>query len=619
MRGHYLKGNASTRVPSNHIVLDTEATITPVPGTNHERQTLRLGCAIGWRRDHGRTTRRSVCHFPYATNLHQWLRQRLSTHRTTWVWAHNAAYDLSLIDFWGLWQSGAYVPEWHCLEDPPTILSGHLWGCRVMVVDSMNWLPHSLATIGEWVRLSKGTMPAQSDDPIQLDDYCYRDVEILEKAVGAICDLVESHDLGVMRPTSAGQAMQCYRHRWRWPNLCIPDDVDHKVWERNSYYGGRCELFYRGAVRPWSLQSSSSDPSILRENDRAIAGPVTTLDVTGLYTSVLRDQLLPSRVLDRATAPLVSDLRRSAERYGVVAEVVIQSDDHPYPVRHAGKVLYAIGRYTTTLAGPELVYALRHNHVRLVVRAATYQLDPIAREYAEYWSRLREDYKSDPIMRQLCKSIPNSWAGKWGQQTDQWEPFPDVQHPPDRPWYRWPGSKIGERGIEQYQALAGKVSRRCKRIPSLKSFPAIAAYVTSLGRARMDDLRASAGTRQVLYQCTDSLHVLPGGLVGLERHGEIHDATLGYLRQENVYKSVDYIGINLMRVDGSWHAAGLGRLHTELPDGNCDVTTFERLGSLLCRQPDGSVTVSRRPWKPEYKYDHSIVGEDGWCTPHRLP
>jgi hypothetical protein len=619
MRGQYLRGNAGTRVPSSHVVLDTEAIITPViPGVS-ERQTLRLGCAIGWRRDKGRTTRRSVCHFATSAEWWTWLESRLSTHRTTWVWAHNLPYDLSLCDFWARWQGGYWRRKWECLNDPPTIISGWINGCAVMMVDSLNWLPNSLATIGDWLGVPKLDMPAQHEAQLHWEDYCTRDAEILERAVGSVCDFVEHHDLGVMRPTSAGQSMQSYRHRWLWPGLCIPDDAHHKDWERASYYGGRCELYYRGYVRPWTLSSSASGKSAMIDGSLAIAGPVTALDVTGLYCSVLRDQLLPSRVLDRCSTCSPRDLLRAMTRYGAIAEVTLDSHDTPYPVRHGGRTLYAVGRFATTLAGEELRHALECVHVVSIVQATTYQLDPIARNYAEYWAEQREQYRaaSDAIYCQLAKSMPNSWAGKWGQQSSRWEDYPDVPAP--RPWYRWAGKTIGAEAIDRYQSIAGATQRETRRESAPKSWPAIAAYITCLGRVRMDALRAAAGPRNTLYQCVDTLHCTSAGVLGLERAGEIVPGELGRLRETHTYQSVDYIGINLLRVDGAWHAAGLGRLHRELPNGDCDVTTFERLGSLLCREPDGSVSVTHRSWRPDYRYEHSVVREDGWCEPHRLP
>jgi hypothetical protein len=466
-----------------------------------------------------------------------------------------------------------------------------------MFVDSLNWLPHSLEKIGQWLGHEKGGLPRQTEDVKTWADYCLRDAEILEKAVNAILDFCQRHDLGVFRATSAGQSAQSYRHRWLWKGLLVPDDEEHKDWERKSYYGGRTELFYYGHA----------------------PAAVTTLDVSGFYCSVLRDAMLPSRVLDRARDPLVSDLRRTMEKYGAIAQCLIDSPEHPYPVRLGGRTIYACGRFVTWLCGPELRHALQQGHVKVIVSATTYQLDPIARDYADYWARAREEYRSDSdaIYSQMAKSIPNSWVGKWGQMSSKWEEYPDVPAP--RPWYRWPGRTIGNTGIDQYQSLANKTYRRTSQHSAGKSWPAIAAYVTALGRERMDALRAAAGPRNVYYQVVDTLHVNDAGLLGLERAQQVYPGELGYLGVTHTYQDVQYIGINLLRVDGKWHAAGLGRLNRELPDGALDVTTFERLASVLAREPDGSVVVSHRRWRPEYRYQHSVIGKDGWCSPHKLP
>jgi hypothetical protein len=641
MNGHYLRENATSRVPANHIVIDTEAAIEEIDHGRSQRQTLRLGCAIGWRREHGRVTRRSVCTYTQPHGLWEWVRERLSRTRVTWLWAHNAAYDLTLTRFWDHWDSGAFAPRWYALEDPPTIICGALWGRSVMIVDSLNWLPHSLERIGELVGMRKCRMPFAHDDDAEWSIYCMRDCEILERAVQSICDLVEEHDLGVMRPTAAGQAMQCYRHRFLFPGLCVPADRDgettvrdHKTWERQAYYGGRTELFYRGSVGPGqqTLAGVESDTPV---------SPVTTLDVTGLYCSVLRDALLPSRVLGAQVRPLVRDLLHATETSGCIAEVLLDTGDDVYPLRTPELVYHPRGRYVTTLCGPELVHALTHGHVVSVVRATTYQLDPIARDYACYWWDMRARWKRErvPILECLAKTMANAWSGKWGQRSSSWSSDTDERCITDRygeelRWYRWPGRHVGpdsrrsvvgaegtrvQAQTHHYRAVAGQVEVETDRLPTERSWPAIAAWVTAEGRARMDMFRAAAGCHGILYQCVDCLHCTPDGLRNVNALGYERDCELGYLRRTGMYHRTHYYGINLMRVDGEWHAAGLGRLRTELADGSCDVTLFERLGSILARSPDGSVHVMTRHWQPDYHYRHSVVGDDGWCEPHRLP
>jgi hypothetical protein len=305
--------------------------------------------------------------------------------------------------------------------------------------------------------------------------------------------------------------------------------------------------------------------------------------------------------------------------YGAAAEVVLRAEHQPYPYRDSRWVRYCIGSFATHLCGPELLTALRNGDVESIVSATTYTMHPLAADYARYWWEARQRHKrsGDEIFAQLAKVMVNSFAGKWAQQTSKWAL--DANVPAPRPWYRWPGRTIGDKGIDHYQALAGVTYRAVRRDPADKSFPAIAAYITSLGRARMDALRAAAGERNILYQCVDSLHCTPAGVVGLERAGEIHDGHLGLLRETAEYQCVDYIGCNLYKADGQWKAAGLGSLHCQLEDGSLDVTTFERLQSMLARNPDGSVYVTHRPWRPEVRYCHSVPGRDGWCSPVRLP
>lgn len=152
-------------------------------------------------------------------------------------------------------------------------------------------------------------------------------------------------------------------------------------------------------------------------------------------------------------------------------------------------------------------------------------------------------------------------------------------------------------------------------MPGPHSFPAISAFVTAAARQRMDGLREIAGKGNVYYQCVDSLHVNDEGYNALVEAGEVHGQALGKLRWTESYEDIVYYGVNLLRIDGRWKAAGLPGLSEVLADGSLSVTTFERLDSILSRQPDGFLCVRKGAWQPDFTYRHSLVSSDGWCEP----
>lgn len=615
MRGRWTKPNHTSRCPAAHVVVDTET----LPGDTGEEgvaaHTIRLGHAISWRREGRMIRARRELAFLDGPQFWSWLCCRASSHRTTWVWAHNLGFDLSTLRFWDQWDVGRWTPELSVLEDPPTILVGRMQGRKIVLIDTLNWWPHSLAKIGGWLGVTKWPLPDFGDPDGAWADYCRNDAIIMERLVNVTVDLVQSLDLGCMRYTAASQAYAHWRHAHLTHPLCPSTGKRVCDLERSAYYGGRAEIWYRGHVATLDQM-----PEIVRQVTgpspaNIIEGPVCALDVSAMYSHAMSELSVPVCERGYSEGQSLDVLRRELDSCEAIARVAIQTSTDTYPVSVKGRTVYACGRYTTTLCGPELRAAVERGHVVGMAALATYDTAPALRSFADYWWHARERATDDgnEMMERFAKSMPNALYGKFGQLSPRWVREPKADGGDVRwgrlTWMRDDGT------AHCIRRLAGQADVEAERVPTEHTFAAVAAWVTAGARRHMDKLREIAGPRQVLMQYVDSLQVLPAGYANLVAGGLTSPRTRGMLRLICTHDTASYYSPQLCRLSGLWHATGLpGRARQISPD-EWRCMTFERLDSLVARRPDGAVRVRTGPFRPEWGWHGSSVGADGWCSP----
>lgn len=159
---HQLRGNESTRTPSNVLVFDTETTPFPHPVLKDAQlHRLRLWCATAWRDRAGRTTGQQWFQGHTAADFWRLVYQRAKGGKPLYVFAHNLGFDATVALIWRelelgnlTWKEpekwrgkppakkGEQPPHGLCvLTDPPTIIETWVKGTRQRVIwlDTMNW------------------------------------------------------------------------------------------------------------------------------------------------------------------------------------------------------------------------------------------------------------------------------------------------------------------------------------------------------------------------------------------------------------------------------------------------------------------------------------------------
>lgn len=637
----YIRHNKRTGIPQHHVVFDCET--VPVPdGANPKLAVhkLALGAASYFRFEGGQPTRPDRLDFVDRDSFWQWLLGKCHRRHPVWAWSHNAGFDLSALRLWQLLESGELYlsrpglrktlqkiemlqharPGGLCVTtDPPTVIGCYTpAGARIIFLDLINWLPLSLKEIGEELNCAKLDMPGELGSTEEWMRYCKRDVEILQRAVVSILHFVSSNDLGNLRITAASQSMALYRHRCMGRPITIDTDKDVKRLERQSYYGGRCEVYYAGSVLREGMGGLSCMVGVKAGQPWIERGPVYHLDLAGAYPAAMRDGIFPVRYLRSEVNPRPADVLAGMAAQCCVASVRINAGNEPWPLRRGKEVWWVIGRFDTVLCGPELERALKSGDVEHVYLAQWYVADRPFREFVDAVWGMRAEYKrrGDNLLSRLCKCIGNALHGKFAQRQSRWSLLPDVLGPK-----MWGGFVMVDKAtgqLRRYRCIAGYVQVQEEDEEKDDNFPLIAAYATSYHRERMRELKLVAGYRNVLYEDADSLHVTQAGKDALCRADEIAEGRLGKLRIEAVADKAVYVGPKDYQLGNKVVCGGLTRKSVVDAHGLWHHTKFLGLGSILASYPpDGPVSIDEEMERP-YHPIRGRVARDGWVYPLRV-
>jgi hypothetical protein len=383
------------------------------------------------------------------------------------------------------------------------------------------------------------------------------------------------------------------------PKKCYPlihDDAIPIQLERAAYTGGDCRVFYIGEY----------------------VGQVTNLDVSSLYPYVMARNKYPCKLRGHECDVSIARLKDIAPKFGMVARVLLSTDNYTYPVKRHGLVIHATGRFWTTLAGPELLQAIYGGHVVECSEFAWYDMADLFSEYVGYLYGLKEQYEREgnAVMRSLSKNMLNALSGKWGQRGHKWVDRPGMAAPIQ--WGQWIYADLGADTTAIRRVVGGHVQESQPDSTCPTAMVAIAAYVTSYARVFMTRLRHAAGTSEVLYQDTDSVHVTEDGHAALRRTGWLCHSGVGSLRIVGVADCAHYYGLRNYRFGEQWVVAGLPAKSEQIGLHTWRQENWQRLPDIISARPKLQVSVCTTESSFTQPYRHGVVAADGTVSPIRL-
>lgn len=534
----------------------------------HQSHKLWFGIARAGRLEGGRLTRVKELRFEKALTFWSWLHLVKRPQEVTWIFAHNLGFDLSCLGFWGMLESGEFTltkkrqlsplgqrrrgpgaPEsvtdagLVLTDDPPSaVLCWHRSGWRLQCLDTMNYFPMGLKRLGEAVGLEKLTMPAADSPQETWDEYCRRDVEIIERAICQLSGWWKRCEMGRWPLTIASGALTAWRELCQTVVPLLPDAQDQRDREREAAYGGRLEALWLGRSGPayprvWGHRSQQ-----LTIDDDSPRGPFHLLDATSFYGFILTSELLPVATKQRWDAETGGELELEELGADCLASVRICHQTERFPVRTPAGVQFAAGNFDTVLCGSELARAVEVGAVAAVYWANRYELGPLLAQFGQtIWEEL-QIAKIDGLgaVELACKLLLARLAGKFNQRGHRWESRPQLT--PERPWGSWLAVDAATGRAVRRRSIGWLLQEQVPAQDPEHAWPAVFAWVTAAGREWLGLWAQVAGPRQVLYLNTDGLIVTDRGRERLEDAGLIRPGELGGLRVVESSHSVEIRG-----------------------------------------------------------------------------
>jgi len=242
---HLLRKNHSTDYPTTLLFLDTE---TAAAGDNgYQKHTFRLGWTLYVRiRAERNSKQESWCYWTDRDKLLDYIESKMSKKKTLWLIGHNIYFDIQALGFYERIGYSGYEEEF--FYDSGMVFLHFLQkeGSHLKIISSTNYFDFSLEKLGEAVKLPKHKIDFKEASEDELCIYCFRDVEILYKALLEYMSFNKLHDTGRFGYTKASQAFNCYRHRFMDTPVFIHQESEVVDLERSAYFGGRVECWRLG-------------------------------------------------------------------------------------------------------------------------------------------------------------------------------------------------------------------------------------------------------------------------------------------------------------------------------------------------------------------------------------
>ena len=503
-RPHAIEPIETVRYPQKMIFFDCESYEEQVSETE-KKQTLRFLCAEYVEKDTVKEKRLFRDGHAFA----RWVLSHLKKKSTLYIFSHNLYYDIKVSGLLRIltsvfsYEIDSFYENSHGLI---ITLKKRREQKIIHLLDTLNYFPMPLKKLAPIFSTEKLEVDVFTDDEEKLIEYCFRDVEIIRRAILSMIDFLKQHQLP-FGYTAASISMKAFRSRFLKHRIFIHANPEVDELEKQSYYGGRCEAFRIGPV-----------------------GTTWKLDVNSMYPYVMKNPMPVNLVAYRKNEP-VKRLKTYLDRgYLAIAEVFIECREEAFPIRLKQKLLFPHGRFITTLCTPELKYALEKNYVKKVYRVAYYHGADIFSEFVDFFYEKRMQYKKEQNepYAYFTKSILNSLYGKWAQmQREIVYRYTDE----DEDYYRREAVVNGEK-LTEVKIFRDVFFIEKKQKPSYNSFIAISAHITSYARMYLYQLMRTAGLENVYYCDTDSLFVNEKGYEKLQRY--IHEHELGKLKLEGV-------------------------------------------------------------------------------------
>lgn len=609
---HYLRPNETEWTPPCVAALDTE---TYQIGGNVDVQALRCWAMAMVERPAGNTdhdTRRDATGSTVdtlASCLELWMRGR----ETLWVYVHNLGFDLAVTRLPVVMAEQGWTVTDFAIDGRAPWMRLSKGRKRITLCDSWSWIPRALAAIASEVGITKPPLPGDDDSPETWLARCQADVDILLTCMTQLMDWWQSSHRGRWTVTGAASGWNAYRHTPTPFKVTIDTTPELMAHDRSAIYGGKRYVNRVGKLTP---------------------GGYLEVDFARAYTTVAAHLPLPTA----RTRPFDSlpndDPRIESERWGIIAEVEIDTRFPRYPRRDAGRVWYPVGRFRTTLASPEIAEARSRGELVSIGHGYTYKLLPHMAPWARWCLELIDDTSgSTPgVVRLAARQWGRSVIGKWAQRQ-----FTHITLGA-APTIGWGYETAWMAGTHTRASIVDLAGTRYMCYPDgdgENAFPAILAFVESHVRVRLNRAIAAVGDSAFVQCDTDGFLVGANELLSRARQSDTFTSAKSRntdvvniimdkvsaltdpleLRVKATYKRVEVIGPQHLRLDGMRRFSGVPSKGEDLADGSVGAWVWPKLAHQMAHGDARGYVRHYRHYRVPRNLASGWVATDGRVYP----
>lgn len=559
-------------MPHRWIVADTESR-TETRGDT-ETQTLRCADAVRWRDDLKTGDHAEWWEGENAEDFWRWVDEYCAAGRRVVLWFHNMGYDVRTLDAFNILPRYGFDLEWCNLDRDVSVCTWRSDHGTLTICDTYTWVPKALKEIAGMVGIGKLRLPRKSDSLATWHARCRADVEITRAMVLEILDYIQSEHCGNWQPTGAGMGYTTWRHRFMTHKVLVHDNAGALAAERRAMWCGRAEAWFHG---------------------QATGGPFREYDMHMAYCRIAAECDVPVKLWCDDGKPSKRVHEWAMQTWIVLCDVEVTTSVPCVPSHHAGRTIWPVGTFRSTLWQPELDLITRTGGSYRVLRQWRYNAASALRAWAE-WSMEqcgRKDGAITPVQQTWVKHQSRALIGRLSLRHGTWEEWGDNYH--------------GSTGMTAMLDTATGTTHRmmhvgsrtfCEtdRTDSDNSLPQITGYIQSVCRVRLWDACQAAGIGNVLHVDTDSLIVDAAGHRALGN--AIADGLPGGWRTKDRWNRIQVIGPRHYLTASRRVIPGVPRTAVDRGDGTFAGEVWESLGVALERGHTDSVVVRSRSWRP---------------------
>lgn len=592
---HILKGNKTLARPHNLVFFDTETETVKTTALGKE-QKLKLFTAVYYRYRPGRKKDFEQWTHGYTEkDLALFLLSHCRRGVCLYCMSANVWFDIRVGKLQDLLLDAGFTIKNYFTNGKVLVIKLVRERQSIKFINIQNIWPLSVAKIGQVIGLPKLEADLDKISDADLLTYCYRDTEIIYKAMLYWFGFIKTHDLGTFGVTLASQAFNAYRHRFMSTPIAIHNNERISTFERLAYFGGRTECYKIGKVK---------------------SKKIYVVDINSQYPYVMMVNDYPTRLKYHGKNVTPDSLYKFTKEYACVAEVDLETDQPIYAKRYDGKTIFPVGRFHTYLCTEGFRHAYEQGEIKRLYQGSVYLRAPIFAKWVVTLYALREKYmkEKNATMVFMIKRLLNSLYGKFGQRADELiveESVADIAYTSERIY------DLDENCyymVTQLGNLRKVYKEKCKE--SFHSFPAISAHVTEYARLYLWRLINKAGMENVYYVDTDSLYLNSKGFHLLKEY--VNPTKLGALKLEAIGKDFHIYGPKDYVLDGQVKLKGVPKSAEKLADGvyRCDM--FPGIKRELQRGLTDHYIIEQRVKTLKREYNKGVVSSDGVVSPFSL-